>query len=235
MRCNEIQEHLSAYLDDELDADLRAQVEREIEQCPACRELLDSLRSVHDQVASLPRVAAPALTVSGRGDAERTALLFHGEPPGLAAGDKVQSGAVHKVGACRALEFLHLPKENLGKEEAWICARYGPGGAGHDSRSFSRGKTDGTRQALEGAFEPCSSRHPVGEERGKAADLRWLVRSLQRKLCRPLQPPVRTSDELLTSAPSAFPADSLTPRRQRLENLGHHLIRRLPLGVRIEV
>ena len=48
MDCQKIQDNLSAYLDGELPAEDARQVERHVEECAVCRDLLRELRSVAD-------------------------------------------------------------------------------------------------------------------------------------------------------------------------------------------
>jgi predicted anti-sigma-YlaC factor YlaD len=52
-------EQLSAYIDGELSAAERAQLERHIPGCPECQEALGELRRVHDLLAALPTPNAP--------------------------------------------------------------------------------------------------------------------------------------------------------------------------------
>jgi len=58
--CEQFEEHLSAYLDEELDEKLHAQVARHIEKCSKCRQALAELRRVATWVHDLPRGTAPA-------------------------------------------------------------------------------------------------------------------------------------------------------------------------------
>jgi predicted anti-sigma-YlaC factor YlaD len=52
-------EQLSAYIDGELSAAERAELERHIPGCPECQEALGELRRVHDLLAALPTPKAP--------------------------------------------------------------------------------------------------------------------------------------------------------------------------------
>ena len=52
-------EQLSAYIDGELSAAERAELERHIPRCPECQEALGELRRVHDLLAALPMPKAP--------------------------------------------------------------------------------------------------------------------------------------------------------------------------------
>jgi predicted anti-sigma-YlaC factor YlaD len=53
-------EHLSAYLDGELDAGLREVIERHGGECPPCRKFIDTLARTVEAVRSQPRTAIPA-------------------------------------------------------------------------------------------------------------------------------------------------------------------------------
>ncbi len=59
MLCEQVREHLSAYLDKELTADLSAAVRAHLETCPDCRRLVEDLRATADLLARLPVRAAP--------------------------------------------------------------------------------------------------------------------------------------------------------------------------------
>lgn len=59
MKCNEIKQHLSAYLDAELDAALTEDVEKHVTGCEECQAELEALRKTRNLVAALPRVSAP--------------------------------------------------------------------------------------------------------------------------------------------------------------------------------
>jgi anti-sigma factor RsiW len=52
-------EQLSAYIDGELSAAERVELERHIPGCPECQEALGELRRVHDLLAALPMPKAP--------------------------------------------------------------------------------------------------------------------------------------------------------------------------------
>lgn len=60
MLCEHACEHLSAYLDKELTADLSAAVRDHLSGCAACRTLLEELRATADLLGRLPVHAAPA-------------------------------------------------------------------------------------------------------------------------------------------------------------------------------
>jgi len=76
MNCPDIQEELSAYLDNELDATARAQVETHLSGCEHCQKKLEDLSVVVQAARNLPKVRMPGdLSTSFKLDAERDALL----------------------------------------------------------------------------------------------------------------------------------------------------------------
>jgi len=76
MQCNQIREHLSAYLDKELTAELSAAVRAHLAECPDCRALLDELRATVDLLGRLPAHEAPAsLADEVRQELEEQTLL----------------------------------------------------------------------------------------------------------------------------------------------------------------
>jgi anti-sigma factor RsiW len=57
--CKHVWQYISAYIDDELDAELRERIERHLETCEICSAVLDSTRNVivliaDDRVFELP-------------------------------------------------------------------------------------------------------------------------------------------------------------------------------------
>jgi len=58
--CSEIRTLLSEYLDDALDAKAKALADEHLRTCPACREELDSLKTLVKGIGSLESVKAPA-------------------------------------------------------------------------------------------------------------------------------------------------------------------------------
>jgi len=56
MRCVDVKERLSAYLDRELEPLLERPVEEHLEQCLKCREYLADLQTIDGQLQALPRV-----------------------------------------------------------------------------------------------------------------------------------------------------------------------------------
>ncbi|KPL04663.1 MAG: hypothetical protein AMK75_00965 [Planctomycetes bacterium SM23_65] len=59
MNCRTICDHLSAYLDGELEAELAREVKAHLDSCERCREELDSLRELTGMLHALPRERAP--------------------------------------------------------------------------------------------------------------------------------------------------------------------------------
>lgn len=60
MKCMEFTDHLSAYLDDRLDAVQRGWCDDHLARCAACRRELEELRSAINLCKSLPELAPPA-------------------------------------------------------------------------------------------------------------------------------------------------------------------------------
>ena len=61
--CNHVWEHISAYIDDDVDPTVRADIDRHLETCEICSAVLDSTRNVvillaDDRVFELPRASA---------------------------------------------------------------------------------------------------------------------------------------------------------------------------------
>jgi anti-sigma factor RsiW len=57
--CKHVWQHISAYIDDDVEADLRADIEKHLETCEICSAVLDSTRNVvvlvaDDRVFELP-------------------------------------------------------------------------------------------------------------------------------------------------------------------------------------
>jgi hypothetical protein len=94
--CEEFSEALSAYLDGELSAEERSQLETHLEGCPRCQEELKSLRAVSSLVTSLPEVTpSPAfLSALGRGFEKRRRWL---RPIPLFKGDLIPALAAAAV------------------------------------------------------------------------------------------------------------------------------------------
>src|SRR4051794_23867872 len=64
MKCNDIQQSLSLYVDDGLTAETRAACYRHIEVCPVCRERVVELRTLRSGLAMLAKPVPPADLVS---------------------------------------------------------------------------------------------------------------------------------------------------------------------------
>jgi hypothetical protein len=60
MKCTDIEKHLSAYIDDELDAPIRLQVANHLSECRHCSEILESLEGVASIMGAQTTVYAPA-------------------------------------------------------------------------------------------------------------------------------------------------------------------------------
>jgi anti-sigma factor RsiW len=57
--CKHVWEHISAYIDGDVDAELRAEIDRHLEHCEVCSAVLDSTRNVvvlmaDDRIFELP-------------------------------------------------------------------------------------------------------------------------------------------------------------------------------------
>ena len=59
MQCKQVREHLSAYLDRELTAELATAVRHHLASCPECRAMLEELRATADLLGRLPAQQAP--------------------------------------------------------------------------------------------------------------------------------------------------------------------------------
>lgn len=59
MQCEQADELIGAYIDQELDAETRRQVAAHIGDCPACQTLADDVRRISGQVAAIGRELAP--------------------------------------------------------------------------------------------------------------------------------------------------------------------------------
>jgi hypothetical protein len=81
MLCEQVHEHLSAYLDKELTAELSAAVRSHLDSCAECRTLLAELRATADLLGRLPVHAAPEqMAQDVQRQIERRALVG-GAPP----------------------------------------------------------------------------------------------------------------------------------------------------------
>ncbi len=59
MKCSQIRERISQYVDDELSAEEKKLFAFHIQNCPACKEELEEIQSVHQLFASAERFTAP--------------------------------------------------------------------------------------------------------------------------------------------------------------------------------
>ena len=60
MKCSQIRTMISQYVDDELSADEKKVFAFHIQNCPACKEELEEIQSVHQLFASVERFPAPS-------------------------------------------------------------------------------------------------------------------------------------------------------------------------------
>src|SRR6478736_775698 len=100
-------EQLSAYIDGELSAAERAELERHIPGCLECQEALGELRRVHDLLAALPMPKAPrsfALPLDTRLDARPPAR----PTPQQTTTRRSRAGLVQWAGALAATIGLFL-------------------------------------------------------------------------------------------------------------------------------
>jgi len=75
MQCKQVREHLSAYLDRELTAELATAVRHHLASCPECRAMLEELRATADLLGRLPAQQAPdGLADDVMGEVERRML-----------------------------------------------------------------------------------------------------------------------------------------------------------------
>jgi hypothetical protein len=105
-------EQLSAYIDGELSAAERAELERHIPGCPECQVALGELRQVHDLLAALPMPKAPrsfALPLDTRQDARPVvSSLAPAPPPRRPAARRGGAGLVQWAGGLAATIGLFL-------------------------------------------------------------------------------------------------------------------------------
>jgi anti-sigma factor RsiW len=105
-------EQLSAYIDGELSAAERAELERHIPGCPECQTALGELRQVHDLLAALPMPKAPrsfALHLDTRQDARpAVSSLASARPPRRPAARRGGAGLIQWAGGLAATIGLFL-------------------------------------------------------------------------------------------------------------------------------
>jgi anti-sigma factor RsiW len=73
MTCREMVEHLSAYLDGELDTALRAMIDAHEGECPPCRAFVRTLAATVAAVRALPREPLPPKMKANLAEALRRA------------------------------------------------------------------------------------------------------------------------------------------------------------------
>lgn len=78
--CKHVWEHISAYIEGEVDAELRAEIDRHLETCEICSAVLDSTRNVVVLMAD-ERVFEVPTGYSERLHARLDAELKLNEPP----------------------------------------------------------------------------------------------------------------------------------------------------------
>jgi hypothetical protein len=89
MFCEHVREHLSAYLDKELTAEVTAAVQDHLDTCAECRMLLEELRATTDLLGRLPVHAAPDRTAQDvQREIERRAILAGAPPAEEAPGER---------------------------------------------------------------------------------------------------------------------------------------------------
>lgn len=71
--CLEMVEHLSDYIDGNLDADMRELIEKHGGQCPPCRSFIRTLRKTVEAVRKQPRSPIPAKLRTALAEALRKA------------------------------------------------------------------------------------------------------------------------------------------------------------------
>lgn len=78
MKCSQIRQRLSQYVDDELGPDEKNGFMAHVQGCPACREALEEIQSVHQLFAFAERFEAPggfaARVMAHLAEAEETAF-----------------------------------------------------------------------------------------------------------------------------------------------------------------
>ena len=95
MNCLEISQHLSAYLDDELEPEFIGRVKEHLAACETCRSELAALRRLTETVRALPRESAPPdIQSEVVAYIERDMLLRRDEPARAAASWRKALGAV---------------------------------------------------------------------------------------------------------------------------------------------
>ncbi len=140
------EERLSAYFDEELLGEERAEAERLLREDPAARQWLESLEDLHAELRSLPRLRLPgdfAESVLRRAERE---LLLEGVLKDLEGGD-LEGGDLEGGGIASAAALQLGPSHNEpSRNGAAISLAVGPvGGAAKDP--LGRGRTSGGMSA----------------------------------------------------------------------------------------
>jgi anti-sigma factor RsiW len=99
MVCNETREHLSAYLDKELSAELSAAVRAHLAACPECRALADELRATATLLGRLPVRPAPEHVAADIQREIERRLLLEEAPPALDAQPPERTLPLHRARA----------------------------------------------------------------------------------------------------------------------------------------
>lgn len=121
MDCEEIREHLSAYVDDLLDAGGKARVEEHLLSCKACQQELASLKALVSELGSLESVEPPKDFLDQLNERIEARSWFPKILRTLFKPMRVKiplefAGAV--AVAILVLVFLHTQKEELGLKQA---------------------------------------------------------------------------------------------------------------------
>ena len=82
MNCRHVWDHISEYIDDTLDPQVRAEVERHLEHCEICSAIIDSTRNIIVLMAD-ERVFELPLNFSKRLHARLDEVLRHESPEQL--------------------------------------------------------------------------------------------------------------------------------------------------------
>jgi hypothetical protein len=133
MDCEEIREHLSAYVDDNLDAGGKARVEEHLLSCKACQQELASLKALVRELGSLESVEPPKDFLDQLNERIEARSWFPKILRTLFKPMRVKiplefAGAV--AVAILVLVFLHTQKEELGLKQApvGLVKQEGPSG-----------------------------------------------------------------------------------------------------------
>jgi hypothetical protein len=144
MQCKKVRNHLSAYLDRELTAELASAVRHHLASCPECRAMLEDLRATADLLGRLPVREAPAgLADDVRLELERRMLAPQAADDAdmsertLAAHTVRQWPRVLAVAACVALAAGIGVVAYLGTEAWEESSATGPAVVRHDATEMA--------------------------------------------------------------------------------------------------